>query len=185
MDEEIWKDIEGYEGLYQVSNLGHVKSLRNNIILKSHKYPNGYLYAAFKVKGKCKMIMIHRLVAKSFLLRPEKTEVNHKDGNKENNAIENLEWVTRSENINHALQTGLILKPGDNRRKDWKGYVNIYDSTDRFITQVKSIVAAADWISKNSKYQNARDDNIGHAIRGKNGRSFAYGFKFKRTQEKI
>ncbi|MDR0629047.1 MAG: NUMOD4 motif-containing HNH endonuclease [Treponema sp.] len=89
---EEWRDIPGHEGLYQVSNKGRVKSLRNNIILKSGKFPNGYLYAPLKVSGSQSNKTIHRLVASVFLPNPDqKKEVNHKDGNKQNNTIENLE----------------------------------------------------------------------------------------------
>lgn len=89
---EEWRDIPGHEGLYQVSNKGRVKSLRNNIILKPGKFPNGYLYAPLKVSGSQSNKTIHRLVASVFLPNPDqKKEVNHKDGNKQNNTIENLE----------------------------------------------------------------------------------------------
>ena len=121
---EIWKDIQGYEGLYQVSNLGRVKSLGRFIesrlkgvdkvwkaerILKTCKRTNGYIGVGLRKNGKGKNFNIHRLVAIAFLDNPEnKPQVNHIDGNKKNNNVSNLEWVTNSENQKHAYKHGLI-----------------------------------------------------------------------------
>lgn len=104
MSEEIWKDIEGYEGLYQVSNLGRFKSVfRYFKILKCTKYKDGYVRVDLYKNGKVKRYLAHRLVAQTFIPNPQnKPQVNHIDENKENNCIENLEWCTRSENMNHG-----------------------------------------------------------------------------------
>lgn len=124
MDKEIWKDIEGYEGLYQVSNYGRVKSfdqfinqknnskaLRKGRILKQSKNKDGYLRLRLVKNKKGKTFFVHRLVAKTFISNPRKlNEVNHKDGNKENNNADNLEWCNRSENISHAYKLGLEQK---------------------------------------------------------------------------
>jgi hypothetical protein len=117
---EIWKDIKGYEGLYQVSNLGKVKSLNRYITNKNNKqqYYNGkmlsgnirhgYLKLTLSKDNIQKTIPIHILVAKTFIPNPEnKPEVNHIDGNKSNNCVNNLEWCTRSENELHAYRNGL------------------------------------------------------------------------------
>jgi hypothetical protein len=116
---EIWKDIEGYEGKYQVSNLGRVKSLQRKVwnrytwhdlperILKPKK---GYCYAVVTLcngNGKTKNHYVHRLVAYAFLYNV-KEQVNHIDGNKLNNHLDNLEWVSQSENMKHAHNTGLL-----------------------------------------------------------------------------
>lgn len=102
-----WKPVVGYEGLYEVSNHGQVKNVKTQKVLSprnSTRYP---LVALFD-KGKRKDFKVHRLVAKSFLPNPEnKPQVNHKDGNKSNNHLLNLEWCTNSENQKHAYQTGL------------------------------------------------------------------------------
>lgn len=119
---EIWKDIKGYEGKYMVSSFGRIKSLQR-IVLRSNSIgclplkermikiipdPNNYLRAAFCRNGETKTIRIHRLVAESFLPNPfNKPQVNHKDGNRQNNNVENLEWCTQSENMIHANSTGL------------------------------------------------------------------------------
>ena len=100
--EEIWKDIEGYEGLYQVSNLGNVKSLKAKRNLYYSNSNNGYLRVGL-FKGTRKMFAIHRLVAKAFLPNPQhKKVVNHKDFDVKNNAVSNLEWCTFKENNNYG-----------------------------------------------------------------------------------
>lgn len=107
---EEWKDIEGYEGIYQISNLGNVKSLKyhKEKRIKSNKNRNGYLKIGLILNGKRKHISIHRLVAKAFIPNPNSLpEVNHIDGNKENNKVENLEWNNRKQNSLHAYKTGL------------------------------------------------------------------------------
>lgn len=106
---EVWKDVQGYEGRYRVSNFGNVLSLVSNKPLKPRRSKKGYLTVVLYLKGKAKEFKIHRLVAMHFIPNPEnKPEVNHKDGNKENNYIGNLEWATTKENINHAVKHNLI-----------------------------------------------------------------------------
>lgn len=99
--EEIWKPINNYESFYLISNLGRIKSLKKNIVLKNLTHNHGYL--SISLKSKC--FLIHRLVGIHFIPNPEnKPCVNHKDGNKQNNYVENLEWVTYSENEKHACR---------------------------------------------------------------------------------
>lgn len=115
MEEEIWKDIEGYEGLYQVSNLGRIKSLIKNIILKPNHIKRGYQQVIFFDR---KGYLVHRLVAKAFVPNPNNyPQVNHKDENKENNTVwvnedgtidqekSNLEWCTNYYNNHYGLRT--------------------------------------------------------------------------------
>lgn len=102
---EIWKDITGYEGLYQVSNFGNVKSIRNNIILKPNIKQNGYYRVSLSINSKIKEANIHALVALMFIDNPEnKPTVNHKDLNKLNNHVSNLEWATYKEQVQHLLE---------------------------------------------------------------------------------
>lgn len=110
--QEIWKDIPNYEGMYQVSNLGNVRSLHwnhSNVIKNLKPFNNGgYLRVAFNTKNAHAKFLVHRLVAIAFIPNPEnKEEVNHIDGDKTNNCVNNLEWVTRKENIHHAIRHGL------------------------------------------------------------------------------
>ena len=101
MTEEIWKPIKGYEDYYEVSNLGRVKSLRNNLIMKlvpSGK--KGYLGINLRVNGTSKSFRINRLVAETFIPNPNNLpEVNHKDYDKTNNCVDNLEWCTHEYNM--------------------------------------------------------------------------------------
>ena len=100
---EYWKDIEGYEGLYQISNVGRVKSLYSGKVLKEVKTTNGYLSIRLYKNGISHRFSIHRLVAKAFIPNHEnKPEVNHIDEDKTNNKVSNLEWNTRLENMRHG-----------------------------------------------------------------------------------
>lgn len=109
---EIWKPVVGFEN-YVVSNLGKVK--RNDIELTPYIDATKYSKVGlFNGNGKQKKFLLHRLVAESFISNPEnKPEVNHIDGNKQNNCVSNLEWVTRSENVKHAAKKGLMTKVTD------------------------------------------------------------------------
>ena len=110
MIEEIWKPVKDYEGLYEVSNLGKVKSYwyGSERFLKLKKDKRNYRLICLCANNEVKTLKVHRLVAQAFIPNPEnKLEVNHKDGDKANNSVENLEWCTRSENNKHAFQTGL------------------------------------------------------------------------------
>ena len=120
MHEEIWKDVVGYEGYYQVSNLGNVRSLimwdgqkyRERLSpykLKQSHTTTGYKKVELSKEGIRKSKKVHRLVAKSFITRIEGKEIiNHIDGNPLNNHVSNLEWCNQSENMKHAYDTGLI-----------------------------------------------------------------------------
>lgn len=103
--QEIWKDIKNYEGQYQISNLGNVRSLDRRVwnynkkgrILKQYSNKGHYLYVSLNSKKH----YVHILVAEAFIPNPQKyTQVNHKDFNKNNNCVYNLEWVSQAQNIN-------------------------------------------------------------------------------------
>jgi phenolic acid decarboxylase len=97
--EEIWKDIKGYEGYYQVSNLGKIKSLKKNILIKQARNKNGYLDVSLWKNNIGKTFKVHRLVAESFILNSKnKPHVDHKNHNILDNRQENLSWCTPSEN---------------------------------------------------------------------------------------
>jgi hypothetical protein len=116
---EVWRDVIGYEGMYQVSDHGRIRSLKfgKERILKPDKHKDGYLIVNL-YKDKISKYLIHRLVCLNFLDNPEnKEQINHINGIKTDNRLINLEWVTPSENIKHAVETGLInIKGSDNGR---------------------------------------------------------------------
>lgn len=123
---EIWKDAIGFDGVYQVSSLGRVRSCDRVIYYKNSKLSgakskiehgkimsqcisnSGYYILRLRKDGERKCFYTHRLIAQAFIPNPEnKSQVNHIDGNRLNNCVDNLEWVTMSENVLHAYRTGL------------------------------------------------------------------------------
>lgn len=116
--QEVWKDVVGYEGYYQVSNLGRVKSLRTKAyspkekcaivvmrerVLRQSPNVKTYLNVSLRKSGTKNTQKVHRLVAKAFIPNPDNLpQVNHKDENKQNNCVENLEWCTNQYNINYG-----------------------------------------------------------------------------------
>lgn len=186
---EEWRDVSGYEGLYKVSNFGRIKSLyrqesnTHNGILKFRKEKirltlnshNGYKRISLFKNLKSKNYPLHRLVAIAFIDNPEnKSFINHKDGIKTNNFVNNLEWCTISENQIHAYR---ILK----RKFGWSGEkggmlivaksINKYDLNDNFIKRYSSIIEAEIEIKgRNNK-------SIGHCLKGRI--KTCYGFKWR------
>lgn len=182
---EIWKDIEGYEGLYQVSNLGRIKRLDSLVvhnsggtriwkgrILKPIPSGNGYMIQSLCKGNKKTKYFIHRLIANAFIINPQnKPQINHKDGNRSNNSINNLEWATSSENIKHAFrELGRVpSKNGTGRR----GKLHIQSkpiiciNTDQYF---ESISLAAEALGL---YQG----NISAVLRGK--QTHVHGYKFR------
>lgn len=145
--EEEWKDIKGYEGLYQISNLGRVRSLPKHcgfgkgyttkeIFLKPHLRLGYICYTLYK-NDVPKSIGAHRLVAIAFIPNPlNKPQVNHINGIKTDNTIKNLEWVTNSENVKHAFDTGL-KHPSEKQRL--KASINGLKSRKLTVEQVHNI----------------------------------------------
>ena len=112
-EEEIWCPIKGYEGLYEVSDQGRVKSIGygDDRILKSVIDKGGYLKVCLCKNGEREWCRIHRLVAKTFIPNPDNLpEVNHKDEDKENNYVQNLEWCDRKYNCNYGTRNQRISK---------------------------------------------------------------------------
>lgn len=115
---EVWRDVIGYEGLYQVSDSGHVMSLRTGRILKEgvDKETNIRNIGLYNAQGVRKSYTIHQLVMRTFVGEcPPDMEINHDDGDRSNNTLSNLEYCTHQYNIRHAIRTGLYKSPtGEN-----------------------------------------------------------------------
>jgi hypothetical protein len=115
-EKEIWKKIENYEGWYSISNLGRVRrdknvcgTTKNKIIKQGFTIKNPYPNVTLSKYCKTKTLRVHKIVAKHFLSNPlNLPQINHKDGNKLNNSVKNLEYVTRSQNTIHAYKNGLL-----------------------------------------------------------------------------
>lgn len=163
--QEIWKDVVGFEGLYKFSNLGNVISTRRNYskgtwYLKPF-YNGGYLRVSLVVNWKKKSFLVHRLVAEAFIPNPDNRDtVNHIDGCKTNNHVENLEWATRKEQTIHAIKIG--LRPNIVPHTPLKGSLNPlskpvyqYDKNGNLINKWSCAREASETLnfSKNSIYR--------------------------------
>lgn len=130
---EEWKPIKGYEGIYEVSNLGAIRSVdrltrsnrykdvrytKQGRLLHPYTNKRGYKRATLIRNNEREKKLVHRIVAETFIPNPDnKQQVNHIDGNKENNSVENLEWCSNIENIHHAFNTGLFDNKIDGMKK--------------------------------------------------------------------
>ena len=172
---EMWKDIQGYEEKYQISNIGRIKNKINNRLLRPRVGTYGYYKVNLYKNKKVKTIEIHRLVAEAFIENPEsKSEVNHIDGNKLNNNITNLEWVTHKENINHAWRTKLF----EPVRKASKRYGKSNPNAKK-VYQIKNniIIGVFDTIKEAATKTNTNKTNIGKCCHNK--RKTANGFEWR------
>lgn len=189
---EVWKDIKDHEGLYQINNKGEVKALEKTIwngqgylyfpekIRKLNPDKDGYLNITLSNKGKVKTFKIHRLVAEAFIPNPNNLpEVNHKDGDKTNNNVDNLEWCTRKENQKHAFRIGLINQNGERNHMygklgaDNPNSIPIYQlnkNTGDIIREYDSLASAGRDLGVNT-------GKICLVCQGK--RNSAYGYKWK------
>lgn len=119
---ELWKKVPGYEGYYEASSFGRIRSVdrfvdhkingrtmyRGKVISTRLSIPSGYLHVGLTVHGKSKSYTVHRLIMYAFHGKDEKSQINHKNGIKTDNRVENLEYCTQSQNIKHAYDTGLM-----------------------------------------------------------------------------
>ena len=148
MIQEIYKDIKNYEGLYQISNLGNVKSIKSKKILAQSHSPSGYKFVNLRKNLKGKNFRVHRLVAEAFIPNYANLPyINHKDENTQNNRVDNLEWCTASYNINYGNRNDKVAKKVSIwRKKKGSDYsprkrrkVAQYTLDDKFIKEYKSI----------------------------------------------
>lgn len=166
---EKWADIKGFEGLYQVSNLGRVKSLPRQgtyatpHILVPSKDKNGYLHVGLLKNSIRKTKRVHRLVAEAFIDNPDKLpEINHKDENKQNNQVSNLEWCTRKYNVNYGSRTEKTQKAVMQFNK-----AGVLVATYKGLNEIKRAL----------KIKNV--SNISNVCKGKRKSAYGYVWKFR------
>ena len=178
--QEIWKDIEGYEGLYQVSNLGNVKSLDRfvphkklgkkfcaGVMMSTHINNPGYVTVNLCKDNRCKSHDVHRLVAMAFVDGfKDGLEVNHIDENKQNNQANNLEWVTKSQNNRHGTKV-------ERQSAKVKKAILQYDLQGNFLQEWNSATDAEKSLS--GKFTGA----ISHCICGNTKTAYGYVWKAK------
>lgn len=166
---EIWIDIQGYEGLYQVSNLGRIKSLTYNKVRKPSITNAGYEHIILSKDGKTKPHSVHRLVALAFVANPNGYKyVNHKDENKLNNKASNLEWCTAKQNLIHSNVIDSLLTAS-------------HKTNEKAVLMYKDgvLVGEFDSISKAAQAINSRQQHVTSCLYGKQNTTRGYSFKFK------
>ena len=181
---EIWKDVPGYEGLYMVSNFGRVKSLSrlvynghcmvktNDRILIPNTLAKGYSQVTLYNGKKRKSFQVHRLVGSAFMPNiNNKPQINHINGNKQDNRLENLEWCNNSENQLHAWRTGL-QKPHYCGGGSPKKKVGMLDEKGNVVKVFESIRSASIYIGCSSPA------NLSHLLNGRGRVKSIYGRKF-------
>lgn len=165
---EIWKDIKGYENLYKISNFGNVKNKDNKIIKQFDN--QGYLCVDLSKKNIRKHYRVHRLVMCNFNdNNNHKLDINHIDGNKYNNRLDNLEWCTRKENLIHAVRHGLN-----------KQAIKITAIKNNNIIKCYSIADSYSKIKKIEKIECKEKTFIENVRRALNNNGSYYGYYFKR-----
>lgn len=165
----MWKNIENASN-YEVSDNGEVRNRITGHILKGRPTKTGYLQVSIRYDNEKKFInrYIHRLVAETYLSdshTEEKNSVNHKDGDKTNNNISNLEWVTCSENTQHAHDKKLIIKTSNK-------HIGMFDIDGHLIQDFNSVVEAYQKLGKPSRV------NIDNALQGKQKTAYGYIWKY-------
>lgn len=131
-----WKLIEGFDGIYSVSNYGEVRNNKTGKLMKLRKNEKGYLRTSLTKNGNQKSVRVHRLVAQAFIPNPEnKPQVNHIDFNKENNCVSNLEWVTNQENAQYSVCNRIC--PGQQKKRNNKtGERNITHYNGYYVVRI-------------------------------------------------
>ena len=174
MQKVIWRPIKGYEGLYEISNLGKIKSNfrqgSTTDFLKISNNGNGYMMVRLCKNGKAKKYYLHRLLAQTFIDNPEdKPQVNHINENRSDNRLENLEWVTQKENNNHGNHN---LNAAISKRSGKAKKIVQLDLDGNELGRFDFLIEAAKTVNGNSI-------NISRAARNIRNRETAYGYKWR------
>lgn len=185
---EVWKDIPNYEGLYQVSNFGNVKSLNykrsgKEKILKPRKNKLGYMFVDLYKNNKPKTFLVHRLVANVFLKNNNNLPcVNHKDENKDNNHIDNLEFCTYKENINYGTRNERASKKLKDKPKSEEHKQKLSKANSIPIIQLdlqKKFICKWESATQASKELNINQSSISGCCRGKRKTCGGFIWKYK------
>lgn len=172
---EVFLSVPGYVGLYEVSNLGNVMSLRSGKLLKQSKNRDGYRIVSLTKDGKSKGFGVHRLVAMTFLPNPlGLPEVNHKDETRDNNVLENLEWCSRKYNRNYGGYRERMSKAIKNNPPHHRS-ISAYDKTS------KKFYKSWDTIKEAEEELGLSRGTIGKALAGITKTSGGYIWKYNRT----
>lgn len=185
MDKEIWRPVKGYEGVYEVSNLGRVKGVErfcrgrhdglkpvHEKILTTDVSNCGYLRVRLYLYGKSKRLYVHRIVAEAFIPNPDGLpQVNHKDENKKNNSVNNLEWCTASYNMNYGSCIERLLVNQPHRMEIYQ-----YTIDGRFVAHYRSTNEAG-------RMTGIRPTEIRDCVKGRQGSAHGYKWYYEKQQE--
>lgn len=188
---EQWKDIDGFLGYYQISNFGRVKSLcrkvphpqakcgyivRNEKIKKPKTNSDGYKVVCLQMCGNKRYVSVHRLVAEAFIPNPNKyLEINHKDYNRTNNRVDNLEWITHKDNVRYSSDIGKysVCKLGDKNGKSKS--VDLYKN-DNLVKSFSCIKNCSEWIKTKQNLKGSINTISGFIARRAKCNKPCYGY---------
>lgn len=190
---EIWKDIPNYEGYYQASNLGKIRSLNRKVncgitsnkqvlrkgkVLCAHPNLRKYLTVVLSINNKQKTFTVHRLIAKTFIPNPNNyPQINHIDGNKNNNCVNNLEWCTSKQNIKHSWDNKLSKTYIHPKGKLTKYSATLCKKVDQFDLQ-NNFIKTFKSISEASRIMNCSVSNIKDCCHKKQKTAKGFIWKF-------
>lgn len=192
---EVWKDIPGYEGMYQASNTGKIKSLTRIVnssygskmritgkIKKLYQHPNGYVYVGLSKNGETRSCRVHRLIAMAFIENKSNlSDVNHKNGKKNDNRLSNLEWCSPSQNSIHAYEMKLRKSPNY-----WEGKFGALHNLSKAVEMRSKegvIIKTFASIREAERNTGIANQNITKCLKGKRRSAGGYVWSFERTSQ--
>ena len=195
--EEIWKDIRDYEGLYQISNNGNVKSLgrwvyyknkgkrwKKEKILKPSVVKGGYLHVGLHKNGKIKNYLVHRLVAEAFIQNPNNyPQVNHKDENPSNNFVNNLEYCDAKYNVNYGTRNKRVAEKMKGKKLSEESKNKISEANSKPVLQIDqltdTIIAEFPSINEVQRQLGINQSNISKCCLGKINTAYSFKWQYK------
>lgn len=197
MESEVWKDVKGYEGYYQVSNMGRVKSMRvlktpkNGVICRKDSFlstkathDKQYITVALCRDGEKTQAKVHRLVAEAFIPNPKNLPfVNHKDENPSNNCADNLEWCTHEYNLQYSMERNKPYKTKRERPKNELLPLCAYTLSGEFVGRFDSVWEAIEKLGIKSNSPRGARNNIRMCCKGKSRNAFGYRWRYADSKE--